>query len=571
VYFLIRRKIGSGAGEALDSEYDTGKLTLRGDTAGTLQLPGLPGSLEIVGSGGGAGKFTARKLACTHNGESSRKGQLNVGDILHVPGFQLEVIAAPQGFDFALQIAAEEKVAADMFGTALSLHDTGWNTRRTGWILAVLVLLVGLVLPGLGLLSPELNAVMRSTPLPDDSLWSSGPLVAAHQTAGVTAECEACHTTPFVMVEDAACLDCHRDMTEHVDLAGHAPEIFIETRCATCHREHNEPGQIVQRNKGLCVDCHSDLDSMALAADNALQSVDGFAAGAHPEFRMALLQPKGPGGAHGWEEKRVRMSQEPLSESSNLKFTHTVHLDSEKVQEESNGEGLVCASCHTLKDDGEHFEPVTMDNHCRSCHGLNFDVFDPELELPHGDLRAAIVAMEAHFIREFTDPALRQERAATKPRRIPGKRDSAATCDGNGLECGRAEAMKEAEYQFANTGCITCHEVLDTGLKDINDRWYVQPVRITNDWFPHSRFDHASHLSLVWDEPGEVCESCHEASASEFAADILIPGQDNCLGCHAEDSGASVAVDCVSCHGFHKAGATLSTPARMAHGKEMKP
>ena len=291
--------------------------------------------------------------------------------------------------------------------------------------------------------------------------------------------------------------------------------------------------------------------------------VDGFTAEAHPEFRLSLLQPQGKGGAHGWSEKRVRMSEAAMSETSNLKFTHTTHLDPEKVQEESSGEALVCASCHALKDDGEHFEPITMDNHCRSCHGLSFDVFDPELELPHGDLRAAVVAMEAHFIREFTDPVLRQQRAETKPRRVPGKRDSAANCEGNGLDCGRAEALKEAEYQFANTGCISCHVVLDTGLEDINDRWFVQPVRITNDWYPLSRFDHASHLSQDWDESREVCESCHEASGSDASADILIPGQDNCLACHAEDSGRSVAVDCVSCHAFHLESGSPSSTARM--------
>jgi predicted CXXCH cytochrome family protein len=563
VYYLIRRKTGGGSGEALDTEYDVDQLTLGGQAGSTVQLPGLEGVLELKGSGGGSAKFNARKLDCTVNGKSQGKGTIAVGDSLELPGYSLEVIGAPQGFDFALQVTAEKLSAEAMLGGKLDLPSTGWSVRRSAWIAAVLVLVVGLILPGLGLFSPEMGALMRSTPLPDDNLWSSGPLVAAHRTAGITTDCQACHTTPFVMVEDEACLACHRDMTEHVDLEGHPAELFTDTRCASCHREHNEPGQIVQRDKGLCVDCHADTESLQLKEGDPLMVVDGFTAEAHPEFRLSLLQPQGPGGAHGWVEKRARMSEAPMSETSNLKFTHTIHLDSEKVQEESSGEALVCASCHTLKDDGEHFEPITMDNHCRSCHGLSFDVFDPELELPHGDLRAAVVAMEAHFIREFTDPVLRSQRAETKPRRVPGKRDSAASCEGNGLDCGRAEALKEAEYQFANTGCISCHVVLDTGLEDINDRWFVQPVRITNDWYPHSRFDHASHLSQDWDDSREVCESCHEASGSDASADILIPGQDNCLACHAEDSGRSVAVDCVSCHAFHLESGSRSSTARM--------
>jgi predicted CXXCH cytochrome family protein len=563
VYYLIRRKTGGGASEAQDTEYDVAQLTLGGETGATVQLPGLGGVLEIQGTGEGSAKFSSGKLECIVGGKPQKKGKLSVGDTLDLPGYALEVIAAPQGFDFALQITAEKLTAAALFGTDLDLPATAWSIRRSAWIAVFLVLVLALILPGLALVSPELASILRGTPLPDDNSWSSGPLIDAHRTSGTSDDCQACHTTPFVMVEDNACLACHRDMTEHVNLEGHSPEMFTDTRCASCHREHNEPSRIVQSNKGLCVDCHADAQSMQLEEANPLMVVDGFSAGAHPEFRLALLQPQGPGGAHGWEEKRVRISDGPLAENSNLKFTHALHLDPEKVQDEGSGEALECVSCHTPKADDEHFEPISMDNNCRSCHGLSFDTFDPDLELPHGDLRAAIVAMEAHFIREFTDPVLRAERAGTKPRRVPGKRDSAGACEGNGLDCGRAEALKEAEYQFANTGCITCHVVVDTGLEDINDRWFVQPIRITEDWYPHSRFDHTSHLSLQWDEPLEVCESCHEASASEAAADILIPGRDNCLACHAEDTGRSVAVYCVSFQSIHQDIGSASSAARL--------
>jgi predicted CXXCH cytochrome family protein len=567
MYYLIRRKTGGGASEALDTEYDVTKLTLGDGLDATVHMVGLRDVLEIEASGGGGAKFKAGKLDCSVNGKAQSKGSLAVGDTIEVPGFTLEVFAAPQGFDFALEITTLKVADEAMFGTHLDIDSAGWSLRTTAWLLAALVLVVALILPGLGLFSPEMGATMRSSALPDDNLWSSGPLVAAHRTAGITTDCQACHTTPFVMVEDKACLACHRDMKEHVDLAGHDAEMFTETRCGSCHREHNEPGQIVQRDKGLCVDCHADSETLKLDDGNPLMVVEGFTQESHPEFRLSLLQPQGPGGAHGWAENRVRMSDAPLGETSNLKFTHTLHLDADKVVEEDSGEALVCASCHTLKDDGEHFEPITMDNHCRSCHSLGFDSFDPAVELPHGNLRSAIVAMEAHFIREFTDPELRAQRGSTKSRRMPGKRESAATCEGNGLDCGRAEALKEAEYQFANTGCITCHVVLDTGSKEILDRWFVQPIRITNNWYVHSRFDHSSHLSQLWDEPREICESCHEASTSDVSSDILIPGRENCLECHAEDSGRSVAVDCVSCHVFHLDSATESSTARMMEGK----
>ena len=569
MYYLIRKKTGGSNSEALDTEYDSARLTL-GDTATVqVQLPGLGGVLEVEGKGGGGAKFNARKLPCTLNGKACSKGVLTLADKLEVAGYEMEVIEPPQGFDFALQVTAMENVVS--YGAILDLAAAGWKLRRNAWIAALLVLFIGLLIPALVLVSPKLATVLRNSPLPDDGLWSSGPLIEAHRTAGIAPDCQVCHTTPFVMVEDAACLSCHRDITEHVDLAVHPKELFAGERCASCHREHNEPARISRQDKGLCVDCHEAPEEWQGNSENSPGAVTGFTASMHPEFRLSLLQPQGRGGALRWEEKRVTFGASDLKETSNLKFTHTVHLDPEKVQQQTTGEALVCDSCHSLKDDGEHFVPITMDEHCRSCHSLSFDVFEPELELPHGDLHAAIVAMEAHFIREFTDPVLRRQRAATRPRRVPGKRDSAASCQGSGLDCGRAEALKEAEYQFANTGCVSCHEVIDTGLVDINDRWFVLPIRLTGDWYPHSQFDHASHLSQTWEEPGEVCESCHEVSESDDSADILIPGQENCLACHAEDSGRGVAVDCISCHGFHSRDGTPASTVRKLYHKETRP
>ena len=304
-------------------------------------------------------------------------------------------------------------------------------------------------------------------------------------------------------------------------------------------------------------------DSPVYGAERRGAAVTAFTAQRHPEFRLALLKPQGPGGAHGWAVERERIVPADAREQSNLKFNHEVHLDPGKVQDEASGEALACADCHLLQDDGQHFAPVTMDNHCRSCHGLSFDVFDPDIELPHGDLRAAITAMEAHFIREFTDPELRKQRAGQKPRRVPGKRQAAASCQGSGLDCGRAEAMKEAQYQFAETGCITCHEVTDSGADNLFDRWYVQPVRVTGDWYPSHPFDHSAHLALGLDAEAEVCTACHAATVSQVATDVLIPGQSNCLDCHDDDKGDS-AVTCVGCHAFHMPGGTPSVLARAA-------
>ncbi|MBA6411575.1 hypothetical protein H2508_00380 [Parahaliea sp. F7430] len=558
MYFLVRKKTGRGSGEALEAEYQGTELTLGSDDSAMVQMPGLAGVLQFKPSSAGA-QVSASKLEFELEGKSQRKAELALGQTLSVAGYELSLFKPPAGFVLGLQVHRSAPLKAS-FATALDLSESAWSVRRLSWILALLILSLGLIIPLTGVVKPELAQTLRTHPLPDDSLWSTGPLDAAHDTSGIAKDCQACHSKPFVMVEDAACLDCHRPITEHVDVAVHPAEAFVGERCASCHREHNEPQRLVRSDNKLCVDCHADNAQWPEAKQ--MEAVTAFSADQHPDFKLSLLSPKGKGAAHGWEVERVRRGSAELEERSNLKFSHEVHLDHDKVQSESTGEALNCASCHSLKDDRQHFEPISMDKHCRSCHSLSFDMYEPELELPHGDLRAAIVAMESHFIREFTDPALRQERSEKKPRRVPGKREAAASCEGSGLDCGRAEALKEAEYQFAQTGCITCHEVLETGLQDISDRWYVQPIRISGDWYPKSRFDHKSHLSIAWSESSEVCEACHDASQSKLATDILIPGQDNCLECHDQGRAVSTDVGCVSCHAFHQRDSSLSIEAR---------
>jgi predicted CXXCH cytochrome family protein len=560
MYFLISKRTGRESAEAAEAEFQADSLTLGSDKNALVQIVGVKGSVEIKRLSGGDWQIAAKRAQLTVNEKLTNKAVLATGDSFEFGGYRFDVVAAPTGFDFALDQTATSSSPAAFLREGIDLQGSIWNVRRLSWTLLSVVLVLFLLIPVGGMLSSEFASVLRQTPLPDDSVWSSGPLAAAHQTAGISDDCQACHVEPFKMVKDDTCLDCHRNLREHADVTLHETDVFTGERCGSCHREHNEPPHIVNRDNGLCVDCHAQPDSWVTSMTSPVGAVTAFTEAAHPEFRRSLLTPQGPGGAHGWTVNRVRPGEGELAEASNLKFTHTVHLDIDKVQEPQSGEALQCASCHSLKDDGEHFEPVSMDQHCRSCHSLSFDVFEPDIELPHGNLREAIVAMEAHFIREFTDPVLRKQRAASKPRRVPGKREGLASCQGTGLDCGRAEALKEAQYQFEETGCITCHEVLNTGLADISDRWFVQPVKITDDWYPKSRFDHVSHLSLAGEE-GEVCGSCHEASTSEKASDVLIPGQDNCLTCHSQDKGFS-AVDCVGCHAFHQSDGSRSVLVR---------
>ncbi|HTH28567.1 MAG TPA: hypothetical protein VL918_08880, partial [Sphingobium sp.] len=48
------------------------------------------------------------------------------------------------------------------------------------------------------------------------------------------------------------------------------------------------------------------------------------------------------------------------------------------------------------------------------------------------------------------------------------------------------------------------------------------------------------------------CESCHGASRSDKASDLLLPDLKSCRTCHGgEGSGAKVATGCALCHNYH--------------------
>jgi len=559
--FLVRR-VTDGAPSS-DQEYQSDALVLGSHADSDVLLPGLRGIIRLSVNKKGVLSFAIKGGNGTLAGRSVRKGQLSTDAQLEVDGYSIRALDAPAGFDTGLSIAGAVD-ASQLWQEQLDFEARLPSLRKLGYGALALVLLFGALFPALSLLDEPTRSAVRSSPLTDDSFWNSGPISRAHTTAGVAMACEACHEQPFVTVRDQSCLGCHADMKEHVAAANAHADLFAGASCAGCHREHNEPEWLARQDKGLCVECHAEPGEWDYTGQGSMAAVSGFTKQQHPRFRLALWRPQGPEAALGWARERVRLTAAAgVSETSMLKFNHAVHMDPDKVAMEASGQPMACADCHVPRESGEHFEAISMDSHCRSCHSLSFDVFDPDIELPHGEVRAVVTAMEAHFIREFTDPLLRAERAQEKSRRVPGKRTSATVCDGDGLTCGRAEAMKEAAYQFTESGCITCHQVTDTGLTNIMDRFRVHPAKVAVDWYPEARFLHSAHRYGGAD-PDEACLSCHEALSSELATDVLIPNRDNCLACH-DESRDGVAAECTACHGFHRDVGGSSVEIRLAH------
>ncbi len=568
---LLRRvyRDRKGAETLVEASHEGGLITLghRNDQTLPLHDPSIaPRHLTLKPLSGG--RFSLRCVGASRlqrEGESLQRVVLAPGESIDIGAQQLRVIEAPAGFDGALQLTQVEQAQA--FGPAthfqVELRHTRLPMRRLAWASAVFALLL-LALPLAGYFNPALGSWLRAhAPLLSDAVWSSGPLANAHHTLEIDVDCNACHLRLFETTPDRGCLDCHKGLPGHVDLAALSVPRLEDAHCAGCHKEHNEPAMLVREDTALCVDCHQALPEVAThrgmaRADQAFaQAVNAFRADAHPPFRFSLLRFEA--GSSQWSTERLRPdAAAPPRESSNLKFPHDVHLDAKRVYVRSEGDrALGCVDCHRLNVDGEHFEPITMENSCRSCHGLGFDEDEPERQLPHAAVRAAVLALEEHYIRQFADTAKTIE-VGQRNRRRPAQAER-DPCPEGILACGRERAEIEAHNQFTRSGCVTCHEVAEHPERSVYERWQILPVKLVADFHPMARFDHVAHLTrrdtLAQDDA--TCLGCHVASVSSSSSDVLMPGIDNCLDCHSEERGIqNVQLACTGCHGFHLPGAT---------------
>jgi predicted CXXCH cytochrome family protein len=139
---------------------------------------------------------------------------------------------------------------------------------------------------------------------------------------------------------------------------------------------------------------------------------------------------------------------------------------------------------------------------------------------------------------------------ATEQRlRRPGQALSRADRDRAAAEA-RVQALDVAEDLFERRACTNCHTVtrLDSGA-DIP--WHVEPVHLAESYFVNAHFTHAAHETEV-----TSCNGCHDAAGSESAQDLLIPGIENCRGCHgsgfaSRNEPGQTPSTCVMCHSFH--------------------
>lgn len=547
--------------ELHDTELNVTELSIGSAPNQSVQLLGhtiAPRHAIIKSTSDGAVIECARGRSVAVDGEQRSSGALRDGSVIELGGHRLTLVRAPAGFDLALEVRRNANVAASEFEGAFrtDLDQTWLSKRFAAWMLAAATLLIFGVVPLLVvLLRSDDTQETASHFLPSDALWSSGPLTPAHQLAAGE-RCDVCHQNLFERVQDNACQSCHETTHDHIPAATLARTSLGPTeRCATCHREHKESTSfLVSRDDAGCTGCHANSGEQFPSLD--IQPVTGFDAQRHPEFQAHLLKPvtQELDAKVEWAIEIAALAK--AREQSNLKFSHAQHLDPAKVLRTSDSEALGCAECHRLSADGEHFERITMQTSCASCHELTFDPGAPDRQLPHGKPREVVQTLQDYFTRKFADPT--PPKASFERRRIPGHDAQEETCNGPVLACAMRSAAREAETQFARRGCVSCHDVVDTRAEELADRYRVSPVRLTSDYFPGSHFSHRSHRVQGKLTGDAACQSCHEAKPSTSSADLLVPGLENCMQCHRERqsrfaraSSTQIKLECVSCHAYH--------------------
>ena len=302
-------------------------------------------------------------------------------------------------------------------------------------------------------------------------------------------------------------------------------------RCAACHREHEEPfGNLVDRSDRGCLTCHANSASTfgALKA----QPVRGFGEGRHPPFAVNL-QPRAEASAR-----------------SGLKFSHTQHLDTDRVRHNDRS-GLRCADCHKPTTDGQRFELPTMARDCAGCHELTFDPEAPQRQLPHGKPQDVVRMLQDYFVHKLSDPKSEVSQPQTR-RRLPGHEDmDDGVCKGSPYVCGMQMAAKTVQIEFERRGCVSCHQVKDTRSQDLTNRFSVQPIRLVHDSFPAARFPHRSHVIQNGVSGDLACLSCHAADNTQ-TGDLRLPDLATCEKCHTDaPSRDRIRLQCVNCHSYH--------------------
>jgi len=475
------------------------------------------------------------------NTKIAQSGRLATGDRIGVGPYDVEIICAEEGqqLEFTIELVRElgDDLAKLQSRSNTSLTTTGLSKRRWSWLLFIVVTGLFLALPISAFYNKEVRDLFIDAPVTADIAWKSGEFAAAHRF--FADDCQACHQKAFETVRDKACVTCHTNTHPHADPKFFELAKLNETRCATCHKEHNGRNALIRRDEALCGDCHTNLtDTVPTELENARDFGNK-----HANFNATIYQ--FDKNTKAFVTKRVALTDNP-EEISGLTFPHDKHMNPDGLKAPDlpwDKKQMRCNDCHTPEPSGVGMQPINMERDCIACHSL---AFEEGRTVPHGKLELVLSSLTDYYGNKALAGGVPDPNAPriVRNRRRPGQKMTKQERKA-AYQWAQEQALTIAEDLFEGRVCSQCHTV--TQLRtDYPPKWEIAPVNIIDSWLPKASFTHKKHETMV-------CTDCHDAKKSEDSTDVLIPDIDNCRQCHGgtEKIANKLESTCVDCHGFH--------------------
>lgn len=395
-----------------------------------------------------------------------------------------------------------------------------------------------------------------------------GEVSAAHNSFATN--CAACHA-PFRGAQDERCITCHAGPE-------HQPREVAAPGCRECHVEHRFVPVLQLVDDAKCLDCHRQLE----VSEGELvfaRTVTNFATD-HPEFALAVAA-AAPGDESGEAAPRrvpLLSSEGRRGDRGMLFFGHSIHLKAD-LKGPDGPEQLDCLTCHSPTRTPDAIAPINYQLHCRRCHELTFGLNRDDVA-PH----TTPEKLHAFLLRTFVERQTSGGGGSAPPvAPLRVQRRLLPRGGGGGPASGLPELavdqrvlrqVVETEINIYRSSCAKCHEVDIAPTPP-----QITPVAIPERWFPYASFTHQRHRLVA-------CTYCHSGvDQSKDTADVLLPGIATCRECHgagpdASEAGIELAAGgrdgevtggggsprtsqqagattrCVSCHLYHDASRT---------------
>ena len=424
--------------------------------------------------------------------------------------------------------------------------------------------------------------------------FNTGPLSRHHSS--LENDCASCHRpeslesgrfaqvvndrfrngAPSIERIDQACQACH---TQH---AFHEANVIENRSCSACHTEHQGPGPMPAVTSVDCASCHNDSAIMQASAQRGKQlppshfRLNPKVVNLTNPHQNVLQLPRPQDGytatfaSFSEGHPPFQLHRENVREADVLRFNHQLHMGGRGIPPTRAGGKLDCNYCHKPEPNGRYMQRISFEANCQECHSLQFDVKNPDFQIPHGD---------AQLVRTFlrTLPAqygelARRKRGITEEsrvnaftaRQIEGLLAQFSTADQ--LErtvfftkdpyrsTGQSDSATRAKY----AGCAYCHEVKQTSGGAYPMPQITAPVFIDR-WLAHGHFNHAKHTMVD-------CRTCHVAESSSLTSDVLMPTKESCVSCRSPKGTAANASECATCHTYHAPDPRPAMPATASAG-----